>query len=99
MRDVKELIGTEIMEGGKTLKITGVEIEGENIVLTTETVETVEKKKFVLSQRSLNRLEGVHPALQTLIKLGITDSPHDFMVVEGLRTAAYQFVLYQQVRT
>jgi len=99
MRDVKELIGTEIIEGGKTLRITGVEIEGENIVLTTETVETVEKKKFVLSQRSLNRLEGVHPALQTLIKLGITDSPHDFMVVQGLRTAAYQNELYQQGRT
>lgn len=99
MRDVKELIGTEIIEGGKTLRITGVEIEGENIVLTTETVETVEKKKFVLSQRSLNRLEGVHPALQTLIKLGITNSPHDFMIVQGLRTAAYQNELYQQGRT
>lgn len=99
MRDVKELIGIEIIEGGKKLRITGVEIEGENIVLTTETVETVEKKKFVLSQRSLNRLEGVHPKLQTLIKLGITDSPHDFMIVQGLRTAAYQNELYQQGRT
>ena len=87
MKDIKELIGTEIMEGGKTLRIIGVEIEGENIVLTTETVETVERKKFVLSQRSLNRLEGVHPKLQTLIKLGITNSPHDFMIVQGLRTA------------
>ena len=96
MRNIKELIGTEIVEGGKTLRITGVEIEGENIVLTTETVE---KKKFVLSQRSLNRLEGVHPALQTLIKLGITNSPHDFMIVQGLRTAAYQNELYQQGRT
>lgn len=99
MKDIKELIGTEIMEEGKTLRITGVEIEGENIVLTTETVETVERKKFVLSQRSLNRLEGVHPALQTLIKLGITNSPHDFMIVQGLRTAAYQNELYQQGRT
>lgn len=97
--EIGNLIGTEIIEGGKTLRITGVEIEGENIVLTTETVETVEKKKFVLSQRSLNRLEGVHPALQTLIKLGITDSPHDFMIVQGLRTAAYQNELYQQGRT
>nr|DAF12974.1 MAG TPA: Lysozyme [Caudoviricetes sp.] len=58
-----------------------------------------ENKKFSFSQRSLNRLEGVHPALQTLIKLGITDSPHDFMVVQGLRTAAYQNELYQQGRT
>ena len=99
MKDIKELIGTEIMEGGKTLRIIGVEIEGENIVLTTETVETVERKKFVLSQRSLNRLEGVHPKLQTLIKLGITNSPHDFMIVQGLRTAAYQNELYQQGRT
>lgn len=99
MKDIKELIGIEIIEGGRNLKITGVEIEGENIVLTTETVETVEKKKFVLSQRSLNRLEGVHPKLQTLIKLGITDSPHDFMIVQGLRTAEYQNNLYQQGRT
>ena len=33
------LIGTEIMERGKVLKVTDAMIEGDNIVLITETVE------------------------------------------------------------
>lgn len=54
---------------------------------------------FILSKRSLERLEGVHPKLKMVITLGITDSPYDFMIVQGVRTAAYQNSLYQQGRT
>ena len=42
---------------------------------------------YVLSKLSLSRLEGVHPKLSELFKRAIVDSPHDFMVVQGLRTA------------
>ena len=37
--EIRNLIGTEIMEQGKVLKVTDAMIEGDNIVLITETVE------------------------------------------------------------
>ena len=37
--DIRNLIGIEIMEQGKLLKVTDAAFEDENIVLTTETVE------------------------------------------------------------
>ena len=54
---------------------------------------------YVLSKLSLKRLEGVHPKLSELFKRAISNSPHDFMVVQGLRTAEYQKELYSQGRT
>lgn len=46
--------------------------------------------KFQLSQRSLARLEGVHPQLVEIVKLAIRRTPVDFIVVEGLRTPERQ---------
>ena len=46
--------------------------------------------QFRLSQRSLSRLAGVHPDLVKVVKRALELSPTDFMVVEGLRTAARQ---------
>ena len=37
--DIRNLIGIEIMEQGKLLKVTDAMLEGDNIVLITETVE------------------------------------------------------------
>jgi len=37
--DIRNLIGSEIMEQGKLLKVTDAMLEGDNIVLITETVE------------------------------------------------------------
>lgn len=54
---------------------------------------------YKLSQASLSRLENIHPKLAATIKCAITDSPFDFIVVQGFRTAAYQNELYQQGRT
>lgn len=45
---------------------------------------------FVLGQRSLQRLEGVHPDLVRVVKRAITLTPVDFVVLEGLRTKARQ---------
>ena len=50
---------------------------------------------YALSKLSLKRLEGVHPKLSELFKRAISSSPHDFMVVQGLRTAEYQKELYR----
>ena len=54
---------------------------------------------MILSKRSLDALEGVHPSLVQLIKTAIVDSPIDFTVVEGVRTVKRQQELYAQGRT
>lgn len=45
---------------------------------------------FRLSQRSLERLKGVHPDLVRVVELAITLTDTDFMVLEGLRTPERQ---------
>ena len=54
---------------------------------------------FRLSKQSLQRLEGVHPKLQSVVKLAITKTKQDFMVLEGVRTPERQRELYAQGRT
>lgn len=50
---------------------------------------------FKLSQRSLKRLEGVHPDLVAVVELAIIMTPVDFTVIEGLRTPERQRELYR----
>lgn len=45
---------------------------------------------FVLGASSLAKLEGVHPALVSVVKAAITITPIDFRVTEGLRTVERQ---------
>ncbi|MGN6063084.1 MULTISPECIES: M15 family metallopeptidase [Brevundimonas] len=45
---------------------------------------------FRLSQRSRERLKGVHPDLVAVVEAAILLTPVDFMVTEGLRTPARQ---------
>lgn len=45
---------------------------------------------FKLSQRSLDRLKGVHSDLVKVVKRAIEISDYDFMVVEGMRTIEAQ---------
>lgn len=46
--------------------------------------------KFTLSQRSLERLQGVHPDLIAVVKRAIEITPIDFAVIEGVRTVERQ---------
>ena len=48
---------------------------------------------FRLSQRSLRRLDGVHPRLVALAHEAIALSPVDFMITEGLRSKGWQIAL------
>jgi peptidoglycan L-alanyl-D-glutamate endopeptidase CwlK len=48
------------------------------------------KQLFKLSQRSIDRLSGVHPDLVSVVKLAIERSEVDFMVTEGLRSKERQ---------
>lgn len=45
---------------------------------------------FHLSQRSRQRLEGVHPDLVRVVERAIATTPIDFTVLEGRRTLARQ---------
>lgn len=54
---------------------------------------------IVLGQRSLSRLEGVHPDLVRVVKKAAAMSSLDFTVLEGLRTAARQKQLFDQGAT
>ena len=54
---------------------------------------------YNLSKRSLDTMVGVNPDLVKVIKEAIINSPFDFMITQGLRTAEYQNELYQQGRT
>lgn len=49
--------------------------------------------QFKLSDKSLRRLEGVHPDLVKVVKRAIEITPVDFLVVEGLRTKSRQAYL------
>lgn len=53
-------------------------------------------QNFQLSDRSLQRLEGVHPSLVACVKRAIQITNVDFMVVEGVRTLARQTELFNQ---
>lgn len=54
---------------------------------------------YRLSNRSLSRLEGVHPDLVQVVKRAIEITKQDFLVVEGVRSPARQRELYAQGRT
>lgn len=54
---------------------------------------------FKLSQRSVSKLEGVHPKLVEVVKLAITKSPLDFSISEGLRTVDRQKELVAQKKS
>ena len=54
---------------------------------------------FKLSQRSLDKMNGVNPKLVEIVKLAITKSPLDFSVSEGLRTVERQKELVAQKKS
>ena len=51
---------------------------------------------YKFSQRSLSRLEGVHPHLVQVMKEAIKETSIDFTVLEGLRSPQRQQQLYDQ---
>lgn len=54
---------------------------------------------IILGQRSLSRLEGVHPDLVRVVKKAAALSDLDFTVLEGLRTVERQKQLMKQGAT
>ena len=58
-----------------------------------------ENKTYSFSQESLDKMKKVHPKLVEVMKEAITNSPYDFRITDGARTAEEQFALYQKGRT
>ena len=56
-------------------------------------------KKYSFSEQSLNMFKNVHPNLVKIMKAAIENSPYDFRITDGARTAEEQFALYQKGRT
>ena len=54
---------------------------------------------YKLSERSLERLQGVHPNLIKVVKRAIEISKQDFIVLEGVRTKERCMVNYGKGRT
>lgn len=54
---------------------------------------------YQFGKRSLDNLVGVHPNLVEVLKASITDSPVDFTITEGVRTAQKQQEYYSWGRT
>jgi putative secretion activating protein len=54
-----------------------------------------ENKKYSFAQSSLDKMEKVHPKLVDVMKAAIENSPFDFRITDGARTAEEQFALYQ----
>jgi peptidoglycan LD-endopeptidase CwlK len=54
-----------------------------------------EQMSFQFSQRSLDRLIGVHPDLVRVVQTAISIAKSDFMVIEGIRTLEKQREYFQ----
>lgn len=54
---------------------------------------------YKLSQKSLDRLKGVHPDLVKVVKKAIEYTPVDFRITEGLRTRERQAYLLKKGAT
>lgn len=54
-----------------------------------------ENKKYSFTQSSLDKMKKVHPKLVEVMKAAIENSPYDFRITDGARTAEEQFALYQ----
>jgi peptidoglycan L-alanyl-D-glutamate endopeptidase CwlK len=54
---------------------------------------------FKFSQRSLNHLNGVHPALVAVMKRAIQITPVDFAIIDGIRTVDEQRELFRRGAT
>ena len=57
------------------------------------------KPVYSFSQTSLDKMLKVHPKLVEVMKEAIKNSPFDFRITDGARTAEEQFALYQKGRT
>lgn len=76
-----------------------IEILDDKVIIDGITFFKQIVKQFKLSNKSIEKMQGVHPRLVEVIKKAIVNSPYDFLITHGVRTAEEQNKLYQQGRT
>lgn len=84
---------TKAMVGATEIAIVNDQYEThpENVGLTVkEPSAPIKESGFVLGERSLKNLEGVHPDLVAVVKRAIQITRTDFTVIEGVRTKERQ---------
>ena len=101
--NMEKLICTEIELDNKIYKVIGAKFEKDNIILSVEEIKEEKviagTKKYSFSEQSLRLFKNVHPDLVKIMKAAITNSPYDFRITAGARTAEEQNALYQMGRT
>ena len=104
--NIEKLICTKIEFDNKKYKVIGVNFEKDSIILNVEEIkenETTEnegiKPVYSFSQTSLDKMSKVHPKLVEVMKEAIKNSPFDFRITDGARTAEEQNALYQLGRS
>jgi hypothetical protein len=64
-----------------------------------ERTKRLRKTGFQFSKTSIQRMEGIHPKLRSVMMTAIESCPVDFGIASGLRTAEEQAELYAMGRT
>ena len=84
--NISDLIMGLVLGGGVMVQSYVEKTKGDKAIIEPE----VQHKGFFLSDRSLKAMKGIHKDLIQLIKVGIVNSPYDFVITEGLRGAERQ---------
>lgn len=83
------MLGGSVMVQSYVEKSKGDKVLKENPIIEPESTKLA-PKGFFLSERSMNNLKGVNKDLVKVIQTAIINSPYDFVVTEGIRSAAKQ---------
>ena len=83
------VLGGGVMVQSYVEKSNSDKVLKENPIIEPESTKLA-PKGFFLSERSLNNLKGVNKDLAKVMKIAIVNSPYDFVITEGVRSAERQ---------
>ena len=95
VNSVSELVIGLVLSGGAVIagsvdKSKPKDVLIDNPIIVEPESTKLAPKGFFLSERSMNNLKGVNKDLVKVIQTAIVNSPYDFVVTEGIRSAAKQ---------
>ena len=83
------MLGGSVMAQSYMEKSKSDKVLKENPIIEPESTKSA-PKGFFLSERSLNNLKGVNKDLAKVMEIAIVNSPYDFVITEGVRSAERQ---------
>ena len=94
VNSVSELVIGLVLSGGAVIAGSVDKTKPKDVLIDNPIIEPestkLAPKGFFLSERSMNNLKGVNKDLVKVIQTAIVNSPYDFVVTEGIRSAAKQ---------